>query len=59
MKRLPANLILDYIWFPDNLLRVDRILDMPPIEALSEHHALPSKLFPSDHLPIAAEFHFI
>ena len=51
-------LCLDYVWFSPHSLDVTAVLETPPLEALMRHHCLPSILFPSDHIPLAAEFAF-
>lgn len=47
---------LDYIWFTEDALDVIGVLEMNKKEELEEFKALPSPLFPSDHLQIMAEF---
>ena len=54
----PCRLCLDYIWFVPRSLEVVAVLGTPPGEFITEHHALPSVDFPSDHLPLIAEFAF-
>ncbi len=53
-----TNLCLDYFWFSHQSLEVSAVLETPPTEAIMRHYAMPSVLFPSDHLPIKAEFIF-
>jgi mRNA deadenylase 3'-5' endonuclease subunit Ccr4 len=51
--------VLDYIFFTKNHLRVLGSLDMPSDEVVSEFTALPSPRFPSDHLPLVADFDWL
>uniref|UniRef100_A0A0N4ZD04 Endo/exonuclease/phosphatase domain-containing protein n=1 Tax=Parastrongyloides trichosuri TaxID=131310 RepID=A0A0N4ZD04_PARTI len=48
---------LDYIW-GDNSIKVINIANMPKHEDVVKYGALPSKHFPSDHLPICCEITF-
>uniref|UniRef100_A0A0N5BAH5 Endo/exonuclease/phosphatase domain-containing protein n=1 Tax=Strongyloides papillosus TaxID=174720 RepID=A0A0N5BAH5_STREA len=48
---------LDYIW-GDNSIKVVKIIDMPKHEDVIKYGAIPSKHFPSDHLPICCEVIF-
>lgn len=52
------QLCLDYIWYCRDSLRVTGVLETPPVESITRHYALPSELFPSDHIPLLAEFQF-
>lgn len=52
------QLCLDYIWYSSESLRVTGVLETPPVETITQHYALPSQLFPSDHIPLLAEFQF-
>uniref|UniRef100_A0AAF5DHU7 MARVEL domain-containing protein n=1 Tax=Strongyloides stercoralis TaxID=6248 RepID=A0AAF5DHU7_STRER len=49
---------LDYIW-GDKSIKVTKIIDMPKHENVIKYGALPSKHFPSDHLPICCEYSLI
>ena len=49
---------LDYIWYTNKALDLKGVLEMPPRSVILEHTGLPSELFPSDHLPLNAEFSF-
>jgi len=53
-----SELCLDYIWYCPDSLDVCGVLDLPPVEAILKHTALPSVDFPSDHLPLMAELVF-
>jgi len=46
---------LDYIFVSVDSLQVRDVLPNPPIEELCAHTALPSDLFPSDHVAIVAD----
>jgi len=54
----PCQLCLDYIWFAPQSLDVVATLATPPSDFIMKHYSLPSVDFPSDHLPIVAEFAF-
>jgi len=54
----PCQLCLDYIWFEPRSLEVIATLATPPSDFIMNHYSLPSVDFPSDHLPILAEFAF-
>ncbi len=47
---------LDYIWYEMGSLRPVNALVMPSEQAVTEYGALPSHVFPSDHLPLLASF---
>ena len=49
---------LDYIWYSADRLIPTAVLDVPKEQLIDQHIGLPSKIFPSDHLPIYAEFQF-
>ena len=49
---------LDYIWYTNKALDLKGVLETPPRSVILEHTGLPSELFPSDHLPLNAEFSF-
>jgi len=49
---------LDYIWYTKKALRALAVLDMPAQACLKEEIGLPSKKFPSDHLPLFCKFKF-
>ncbi|XP_034395648.1 nocturnin-like isoform X1 [Cyclopterus lumpus] len=48
---------LDYIWYSQDTLRVDRVLDMPTEEQIGPNR-LPSFSYPSDHLSLVCDFSF-
>jgi len=54
----PCQLCLDYIWFQPQSLEVVAALATPPSDFIMKHYSLPSVDFPSDHLPLLAEFAF-
>ena len=49
---------LDYIWYTNRALDVKGVLETPPRSVILESTGLPSEYFPSDHLPLNAEFSF-
>lgn len=49
---------LDYLWYSKKSLRPMAVLDIPPHSCLKEEIGLPSKKFPSDHLPLLCKFKF-
>ncbi|XP_026487733.2 2',5'-phosphodiesterase 12 [Vanessa tameamea] len=49
---------LDYIFYEKNNLKVEQVIPFPSIEELKTHTALPSIVFPSDHISIIADFQF-
>lgn len=50
---------LDYIFYQSDKFRVTKIVEMPEEEELSAMIAIPSVVFPSDHVAIVAEMEFI
>ncbi|XP_029367268.1 nocturnin-like isoform X1 [Echeneis naucrates] len=48
---------LDYIWYSQDMLRVDAVLDMPTEEQIGPNR-LPSFTYPSDHLSLVCDFSF-
>ncbi|XP_057700175.1 nocturnin isoform X2 [Corythoichthys intestinalis] len=48
---------LDYIWYSQDTLRVDAVLDMPSEEEIGPNR-LPSFSYPSDHLSLVCDFSF-
>ena len=52
------QLCLDYIWYCPQSLGVTAVLETPPAEVITQHYALPSEQFPSDHIPLLAQFRF-
>ncbi|XP_013406255.1 glucose-repressible alcohol dehydrogenase transcriptional effector [Lingula anatina] len=49
---------LDYIWYSHESISALGVLETPSSEPIMRFHALPSDLFPSDHIPIKAQFRF-
>ncbi|KAM7418525.1 hypothetical protein PAMA_015911 [Pampus argenteus] len=49
---------LDYIWYSQDTLRVDAVLDMPTEEQIGPNR-LPSFSYPSDHLSLVCDFSFM
>ena len=47
--------VIDYIFVDSNHLRTQRVIPMPPVEQLTQHVALPSVNFPSDHIALVAD----
>jgi len=50
---------LDYIWYSQEKVKPITVLDIPHKDILHKHEGLPSVIFPSDHLPIYAEFELL
>lgn len=46
---------LDYIFIQKDKFNVTKVVEMPTDDELSAHIAIPSVLFPSDHIAIIAE----
>jgi 2',5'-phosphodiesterase len=53
------QLCLDYIWFDQQSLDVAAVLQTPPSEIITRHYALPSVVFPSDHIALSADFRLL
>lgn len=49
---------LDYIYYQTDHLKVLRTVPMPTEEQLSANIAIPSIVFPSDHVALVADFRF-
>ena len=47
---------LDYVFSSRDLLAVERVVTLPSHEEVTQHTALPSVCFPSDHLAIVCDF---
>ena len=47
---------LDYVWFTQGSLKATGALRTPERSVLLKYTGLPSPLFPSDHLPVKAQF---
>ncbi|CAG9803412.1 unnamed protein product [Chironomus riparius] len=50
---------LDYIFYQTDKFCVTKVVEMPSEEDLSLHNAIPSVVFPSDHIAIIAELDII
>lgn len=49
---------LDYIYYQTDHLKVEKTVPFPSEEQLSAHIAIPSIVFPSDHVALVADFSF-
>ncbi|XP_068620853.1 2',5'-phosphodiesterase 12 [Battus philenor] len=49
---------LDYIFYDKSNLEVEQVIPFPSIEELQAHTALPSIVFPSDHIAIISDLRF-
>lgn len=47
---------IDYIFYQSDKLQVEQIIELPTDEELDENVAIPSVVFPSDHLALVADF---
>ena len=47
---------LDYIFYNEDVLTLLQLLEIPKESQLSKNKAIPSLMFPSDHVRIEAEF---
>ncbi|XP_064117001.1 2',5'-phosphodiesterase 12-like isoform X2 [Macrobrachium nipponense] len=50
---------LDYIFYQTDKFIVKKVIPMPTHEEVTEHTALPSITFPSDHIAIIADLEFV
>ncbi|KAG6446256.1 hypothetical protein O3G_MSEX004346 [Manduca sexta] len=50
---------LDYIFYEKTNLEVEQVIPFPSIEELKANIALPSVVFPSDHIALVADLHFV
>ncbi|KAK0084782.1 hypothetical protein PV326_006154 [Microctonus aethiopoides] len=50
---------LDYIFYESNKLNVTQVVPMPSKDELTLHGAIPSVVFPSDHIAICADMQWI
>ncbi|PIO76005.1 hypothetical protein TELCIR_01927 [Teladorsagia circumcincta] len=48
---------LDYIW-TDSTVKLHRMAPRPSLELLTKYGAIPSKIAPSDHVPLICELDF-
>lgn len=46
---------LDYIYYDTTKLFVSQVVPLPSTEELSQHSAIPSVVFPSDHVSLVAD----
>ncbi|XP_022123100.2 2',5'-phosphodiesterase 12 [Pieris rapae] len=49
---------LDYIYYDVNNLEVEQVVPFPSVEELRAHIALPSIVFPSDHIAVVSDLKF-
>lgn len=47
--------LLDYVFIESDIMTVDAVSPFPAESILSENVALPSSVFPSDHLAVAVD----
>ncbi len=53
-------LCLDYIWYSPDNLRVSQVLNVPDnVDILHQRTPQSCVLFPSDHIPLQAQFTFL
>ncbi|XP_049869288.1 2',5'-phosphodiesterase 12 [Pectinophora gossypiella] len=50
---------LDYIFYDKRNLTVEQVVPFPSVEELEAHTALPSIVFPSDHIALISDLRFI
>lgn len=50
---------IDYIWFQTDAFKSNSFVEMPSNEELQAHTAIPSVVFPSDHLALVAELEWL
>ncbi len=50
---------LDYIWYGSDRLQCDGVLEMIDEQLIRQFHSAPNIVFPSDHMLMKAEFHFL
>lgn len=50
---------LDYIFYDKTKLAVEQVIPLPTNEELTQNTALPSIVFPSDHLSLVADLRFL
>ena len=46
---------IDYIFYQTDSLEVKKVIPFPSEEVLSKHEAIPSQVFPSDHIACVAD----
>ncbi|CAH0603216.1 unnamed protein product [Chrysodeixis includens] len=49
---------LDYIYYDKSNLEVEQVVPLPSVEELKLHTALPSVVFPSDHVALVSDLRF-
>lgn len=49
---------LDYIFYQSDRLDVEQVVPLPALEELKSHIAIPSVVFPSDHVALVADLRF-
>ncbi|XP_050675790.1 2',5'-phosphodiesterase 12 [Leptidea sinapis] len=49
---------LDYIFYDKNNLEVEQVIPFPSVEELTQHKALPSIVFPSDHIAVVSDLRY-
>ncbi|XP_035446241.2 2',5'-phosphodiesterase 12 [Spodoptera frugiperda] len=49
---------LDYIFYDKANLDVEQVVPLPSVDELKLHTALPSVVFPSDHIALVSDLHF-
>uniref|UniRef100_A0A1B6L0R0 2',5'-phosphodiesterase 12 n=1 Tax=Graphocephala atropunctata TaxID=36148 RepID=A0A1B6L0R0_9HEMI len=50
---------LDYIFYQTDRLRVETVVPLPSEEELRQHSAIPSVVFPSDHVALVADLSWV
>lgn len=50
---------LDYIYYEKTKLSVEQVIPLPTNEELTQNTALPSIVFPSDHISLVADLKFL
>ena len=50
---------LDYIFYQSSKFQVDQVIPLPSLEDVTQHTALPSIVFPSDHIALIADLKWI
>ncbi|KAI8427746.1 hypothetical protein MSG28_002173 [Choristoneura fumiferana] len=50
---------LDYIYYEKANIEIEQVIPLPSIEELQAHTALPSIVFPSDHIALVSDLRFI
>lgn len=50
---------IDYIFYQTDRLQVEQVIVLPTDEELDENEAIPSLVFPSDHIALVADLKWI